>query len=71
MTRRGSVVARGLISLIATAALLVGVPNAHLEGNQPQGVEYAVEWVPIAQPDVAYDYTPGAEAPTSNNTAVI
>ncbi len=43
MTRRGSVVARGLISLIATAALLVGVPI---------GLAVLVGWpLPTSAPD--------------------
>lgn len=43
MTRRGSVVARGLISLIATAALLVGVPI---------GLAVLVGWpLPTSVPD--------------------
>ncbi|MCB0995519.1 MAG: hypothetical protein KDB21_10535, partial [Acidimicrobiales bacterium] len=43
MTRRGSVVARGLISLIATASLLVGVPI---------GLAVLVGWpLPTSVPD--------------------
>lgn len=53
------------------ALKVVGVTNAHLEANQPQGMEYAVEWVPIAQPDVSYSYTPGVEAQTPNDTAIV
>lgn len=53
------------------ALKVVGVTNAHLEANQPQGIEYDVEWVPIPEPDVAYPYTAGEEAPTSNNTAIV
>ncbi len=49
---------------------VVGVDNAHLEGHQRQGKTYDVEWVTIPDPDVEYDYTPGVEAPTTNNTAI-
>jgi len=49
---------------------VVGVDNAHLEGHQRQGKTYDVEWVTIPEPDVEYDYTPGEEAPTTNNTAI-
>jgi secreted PhoX family phosphatase len=47
-----------------------GVDNAHLEAHQQTGVTYDVEWVDIAEPDVEFDYTPGVEAPTANDTAI-
>jgi hypothetical protein len=47
-----------------------GVDNAHLEATQEQGATYDVEWVDIAEPDVEYDYTPGTQAETPNNTAL-
>jgi secreted PhoX family phosphatase len=47
-----------------------GVDNAHLEAEQTKGTVYDVEWVDIPEPDVEYDYTPGADAPTPNNTAL-
>jgi hypothetical protein len=49
---------------------VVGVDEAHLEAAQANGATHAVEWVPIAQPDVEFPYTPGVEAPTSNNAAI-
>ena len=49
---------------------VVGVDNAHLEASQERGTTYQVEWVPIASPDPDFDYTPGEEAPTSNDTAL-
>jgi uncharacterized protein len=47
-----------------------GRPNAHLEGHHERGTTFEVEWVPIPDPDPAYDYTPGQPAPTSNDTAL-
>lgn len=49
---------------------VVGVDNAHLEAHQVPGTTYDVEWVTIPEPDVEYDYTPGVEAATPNNTAL-
>lgn len=49
---------------------VAGVDNAHLEAAQAAGTTYDVEWVDIDQPDVVYDYTPGEEAPTPNDTAL-
>jgi len=49
---------------------VVGVSNAHLEGFQAQGATYDVEWVPIADPNPTFPYTPGQPAPTSNNDAI-
>ena len=50
---------------------VVGVDNAHLEAQQERGTTYDVEWVDIAEPDVSYPYTPGQEAATPNNTALV
>jgi len=47
-----------------------GMPNAHLEGDQPRGARYHVEWVDIDDPDPTFPYTPGQPAPTSNDTAI-
>jgi hypothetical protein len=49
---------------------VVGVDEAHLEAGQADGQTYAVSWVPIGQPDVEFAYTPGEEAPTSNDDAL-
>ncbi|WP_107771076.1 PhoX family protein [Nocardioides sediminis] len=49
---------------------VVGVDNAHLEGEQEQGATYDVEWVPIDDPAPEFTYTPGETAPTSNNDAI-
>lgn len=48
-----------------------GQRNAHLEGRQRKGATYDVEWVPIEEPDFLFDYEPGAEAPTSNDAAIV
>jgi len=47
-----------------------GVDNAHLEAQQAVGTTYNVKWVDIPEPNVEYDYTPGEEAPTPNDTAI-
>jgi secreted PhoX family phosphatase len=48
-----------------------GTPNAHLEAHQVEDTVYDVEWVEIPEPDVLYPYTPGQEATTPNNTALV
>lgn len=50
---------------------VAGTDNAHLEAGQVAGTTYDIEWVDIAEPDVAFDYTPGQTAPTPNDTALI
>lgn len=47
-----------------------GVDDAHLEAEQRRGATYPVEWVDIAEPDAGYDYVPGQQAPTPNDTAL-
>jgi secreted PhoX family phosphatase len=47
-----------------------GSPRAHLEANQRTGETYDVVWVDIDEPDFLFDYTPGEEATTSNDTAI-
>ena len=47
-----------------------GKDNTHLEARQERGKTYEVEWVRIDQPDFEFDYTPGNEAETSNDTAL-
>ncbi|HXH78968.1 PhoX family protein [Nocardioides sp.] len=49
---------------------IVGLDNAHLEAAQSTDATYDVEWVPIADPDPEFAYTPGQTAPTSNNEAL-
>ena len=49
---------------------VVGTANAHLEAHHERGTTFDVEWVPIAEPDPTFDYTPGQTAPTSNDTAL-
>lgn len=49
---------------------VLGVPNAHLEATQAPGATYQVDWVDIADPAPAFDYTPGVPAPTTNDTAL-
>ncbi|HET6561017.1 MAG TPA: alkaline phosphatase PhoX [Marmoricola sp.] len=48
-----------------------GRRGMHLEGHQHRGRTYDVEWVRIDEPDFEFDYTPGQEAPTSNNDAIV
>lgn len=49
---------------------VVGVNNAHLEGAQTAGTTYPVEWVDIEDPNPSFPYTPGFQAPTTNDTAL-
>jgi len=48
-----------------------GRPGKHLEGHQRRGRTYEVDWVRIDEPDFQFDYTPGQDAPTSNNEAIV
>lgn len=48
-----------------------GRPNAHLEANQERGATYEVVWVPIADPDPTFPYTPGETAPTTNDEVIV
>lgn len=48
---------------------VVGHPNLHLEAQQVIGATYAVDWVEIDEPAPTFPYTPGVEAPTSNDAA--
>jgi hypothetical protein len=50
---------------------VVGQTNAHLEANQVIGATYKVDWVDIADPNPSFPYTPGVEAPTANNAALV
>jgi secreted PhoX family phosphatase len=56
----------GRLQMLAVA----GMPNANLAAAQRRRATYDVTWVDIAQPDVAFPYTPGQPAPTSNNDAI-
>jgi secreted PhoX family phosphatase len=47
-----------------------GQPNANLAASQPQRATYHVEWVDIDDPAPTFPYTPGVEAPTSNDNAL-
>ncbi|MGH3646534.1 MAG: PhoX family protein [Micromonosporaceae bacterium] len=49
---------------------VVGTPNAHLEATQPARATYQVTWVDIDDPAPSFPYTPGEEAPTSNDEAL-
>jgi secreted PhoX family phosphatase len=44
--------------------------RAHLEARQRPGATYDVEWVDIDDPNPEFDYEPGIEAPTPNDTAL-
>jgi uncharacterized protein len=46
------------------------VSNADLAATQRRRATYNVEWVDIEDPDPTFPYTPGVEAPTSNDTAL-
>ena len=62
----GSLADGGRLQMLAVA----GMPNANLAAAQRQRATYDVTWVDIEQPDVAFPYTPGQPAPTSNNDAI-
>jgi secreted PhoX family phosphatase len=48
-----------------------GQPNAHLEAAQKQRATFDVEWVDIDDPDPTFPYTPGEQAPTTNDEAIV
>ena len=48
-----------------------GRPNAHLEAEQRRRATYHARWVDIDDPDPVFPYTPGVEAPTSNDEALV
>ena len=58
--RTGRLDDEGTLEMLA----VTGVPNAHLEAHQEQGVEYRVSWVAIADPDPTFP--PG----TTNDQAI-
>jgi secreted PhoX family phosphatase len=47
-----------------------GRPNIDLAAAQPKRATYKVEWVDIEDPDPDFAYTPGEQAPTTNNEAI-
>jgi secreted PhoX family phosphatase len=49
---------------------VVGMPNVDLAASQRRRATYDVTWVDIEQPDFEFPFTPGEEAPTSNNDAI-
>jgi secreted PhoX family phosphatase len=50
---------------------VVGMPNVDLAAEQPPRASYAVEWVDIDDPAPSFPYTPGTEATTTNNEALL
>ena len=46
-------------------------PNIDLAAAQPKRATYKVEWVDIEDPDPDFAYTPGEQAPTTNNEAIV
>jgi secreted PhoX family phosphatase len=50
---------------------VVGEPNAHLERALPLRSTFKVEWVDIDHPDPDFPFTPGQEAPTTNDQALV
>lgn len=63
----GRLVDGGKLQMLA----VVGMPNANLAASQRQRATYDVTWVDIEEPDVAFPYTPGQTAPTTNNEAIV
>jgi hypothetical protein len=49
---------------------VVDIPNARLEASGTAGTTYDVEWVDIADPNPTFPFTPGEQAPTTNNEAI-
>ncbi len=72
-TPRSSPMQTGRLDDHGTLEMLAvrGQPNAHLEGRQRKGATYDVAWVVIDEPDFVFDHTPGEEAPTSNDEAIV
>ena len=64
--KRGRLDNDGVLHMLA----IKNRPNKHLEAHQEQGRTYKVEWVRIKRPNKVFPYTPGQEAPTSNDTAL-
>jgi secreted PhoX family phosphatase len=64
--RKGRLANRGRLQMLAVR----GTPNADLAVTQPEHATFAVDWVDIDEPDFSLPYTPGVDAPTSNNDAI-
>jgi len=64
--RTGRLDNRGQLQMLAVR----GTPNANLAANQRERATYQVEWVDIDDPAPTFPYTPGQEAPTSNEDAL-
>ena len=47
-----------------------GIDNADLAAAQPRRATYPVVWVDIDDPAPSFPYTPGVQAPTTNNEAI-
>ncbi len=56
----------GVLQMLAVR----GQPNANLAASQRRRATYQVEWVDIEDPNPTFAYTPGVEAPTSNDDAI-
>lgn len=63
----GSLANGGRLQMLAVK----GQPNAELAAQQETGATYEIEWVDIDDPAPTFDYTPGEEAPTSNDEAIV
>jgi secreted PhoX family phosphatase len=50
---------------------VVDQPGADLAAAQTPGATYRVRWVDIDDPDPTFPYTPGEEAPTTNDAAIV
>jgi secreted PhoX family phosphatase len=64
--RTGRLADGGRLQMLAVE----GMPNADLAASQPKNAKYQVTWVDIGQPDVEFPFTPGVQAPTTNNDAL-
>ena len=65
--RTGKLDNRGRLQMLAVK----GRPNIHLEARQRMRATYDVKWVDIEDPNPTFRYTPGQEAPTSNDAALV
>jgi secreted PhoX family phosphatase len=65
--RTGRLDNRGRLQMMAVKRR----PNLHLEADQQRGATYECEWVDIDDPAPSFPYTPGLEAPTTNDDATV
>jgi uncharacterized protein len=63
---RGILDNEGRLQMLA----VIGGPNADLAVTQHRRATYEVAWVDIEEPDHEFPFTPGQEAPTTNDEAI-